>query len=264
VNDVVEQPLTIQQHQRVLRALHVIDDEALKLKRRYGTLVDVDDLASEGKLALYDCARRFDEKICPAFEPYARLRVRGAMLNHLKCETRYARVVREMRVASAESVADYHDDFDILRHTAEEFQRRIDLMCQEHAAAMFLAGAEQAKREAEHEPEAAREYAHAIAVLAEVVKPLAAEDRRLLDMIYASNFNLDQAADDLGVSRKTAWRRLHRVLDQLRRALVLLEVRRAPPPMDLRHTRHVLVDRTPGSKEADDEPLQGRDLEKQR
>lgn len=249
-----EPPLTLKQHARVRHAAHVAEEEAEQIKRRYTTLVDRDDLRSIGTLALYECARLFDETVGVVFSTYARLRVRGAMMRHVKCESRQRRVVHEIRIASAELMAGYADDFDILRHSREEFQHRIDLMCERHAAAMFLAAAEQARLESESDVDAAREYAHAIAGLAEVVAPLDEGDRRLLDLIYASRFNLDEAARDLGVVRKTAWRRLHRVLDQLRLALIALEVTRAPPRASPAATivqlRPVLSDRGPPPRPA--------------
>lgn len=240
-------PLTIKQHQLVRRALHVVDEEAAKIKSRYGAAVDTDDLKSDGKLALYQCARRFDEERCPSFEGYARFRVRGAMLGQVACETIAARVHRRMTRAGAERVADYNDDYDVLRHERAEFQRRLDLMCEREAAAMFLAGGQQARREAADDPEAGAEYAEAIAALDTVMTPLGEDDRTLLALIYASDFNLEQAAAELGVAKETAWRRIHRLLDKLRVALVALGVTHAPEPMRHPRVRPVLVPRAPAA-----------------
>jgi len=237
--------LTIQQHGLVRRALHVVDEEAAKTKSKYDDAVDADDLKSRGKLALYQCAQRFDKARCRSFEGYARFRVRGAMLDHVACETTAARVQRKIARASAERVADYHDDYDVLRHERDEFQRRLDLMCEREVAAAYLAGGEQARREAGHDPEAAADYAETIAALDTAVMPLSAEERMLLDLLFASDFNLEQAAAELDVVKETAWRRIHRLLDKLRVALVALGVTHAPQPMRHPSVRPVLVPRAP-------------------
>jgi RNA polymerase sigma factor for flagellar operon FliA len=237
--------LTIAQHGRVRHALHVLDDEARRVKAKYGAWVDADDLTSKGKLALYQCALRFDPQVCASFEGYARFRVRGAMLNHIALQTIGARVRRRMARAGAERVATYHDDYDVMRHDRAEFQRRLDLMCDREATAMLLAGGEQARREAGDDPEAAAEYAETIGALERVVAPLSEDERKLLDLVYASDFNLEDAAASLGVVKNTAWRRIHRLLEKLRVALRALGITQAPEPMKHPSVRAVLVPRTP-------------------
>lgn len=236
MTDEVLPALTIQQHGLVRRSQQVVDDEARKTKARFGAAVDLDDLKSTGKLALYECARRFDSQRCASFEGYARFRVRGAMMELVACETTSARVRRAIERASTERVADYHDDYNVMRDERSEFQRRLDLMCARETAAAFLAGAEQARSEATHNPEAAAEYAEAIAALNRVIAPLGDDERALLDLVFASGFNLEQAATELGVVKETAWRRIHRLLEKLRAALAALGVTHAPEPM-----KHPLV-----------------------
>jgi RNA polymerase sigma factor (sigma-70 family) len=237
--------LTIAQHGLVRRALHVLDEEARRIKAKYGAAVDADDLTSKGKLALYQCVLRFDPQVCASFEGYARFRVRGTMLDHVASETIGARVRRRMARAGAERVATYHDDYDVMRHDRAEFQRRLDLMCDREAAAMFLAGGGQARREAGDDPEAAAEYAEAIDALEKVVAPLGEDERRLLELVYASDFNLEEAGASLGVVKETAWRRIHRLLEKLRVALTALGVTRAPEPMKHPSVPTVLVPRAP-------------------
>lgn len=237
--------LTIRQHGLVRRALHVLDEEAARIKAQYGDAVDFEELKADGKLALYECAQRFDERVCPSFEAYARFRVRGTMLDQVATETTEARVRKRMERAAAQRIADYHDDYDVLRHDRPEFLRRLDLMCDRVATAMHLSGSEQARREAGDNPEAAAAYAEEIAALETVIAPLNAEERELLDLIYASDFNLEQAGAALGVVKETAFRRIHRLLDKLRVALVALGVTHAPEPMRHPNVRPVLVPRTP-------------------
>jgi RNA polymerase sigma factor (sigma-70 family) len=258
-------PLTIKQHQLVRRALPMVDEEAARLKRKYGWAVEEEDLRSAGKLALYQCASRFDEQRRVPFEGYARFRVRGAMRSLVKAETRGARLKREMTRAAAERMADYHDDYDVLRDDLTEIQRRLDLMCDRQASATWLAGASQARREADQDPEAAAEYAQVLDALEDVVAPLAKDERALLDLVFGCGFNLERTAEELGVVKDTAWRRIHRVLDKLRVALAALGVTRAPEPMSHPAVRPLLLVRAlrPGS-EADDEPPASGDPPQQR
>jgi RNA polymerase sigma factor (sigma-70 family) len=241
------QPLTIKQHMLVKRAQHVVDEEAAWLGRKYRGLVDVDDLKSEGKLALYRSVLRFDEQVSPELVPYARRRVRGSMLRLVKAETRQAKVKRSVAIASAERMANYTDDFNIqkLRDDLDELQRRIDLAASRHASAMWLAGASEAKLQAVDDPEFAVEFGETIAALEAVLKPLPEKDRTLLDLVFASGFNLEQAGEELGVDRQTAWRRTQRILEKLRQDLTALGVTRAPRPAGYAVVRPLLVPRAP-------------------
>jgi RNA polymerase sigma factor FliA len=245
----MEPPLTVAQHKRVRQALPIVEEEAAKLKRRYGASVDLGDLMSIGKLALYGCVRRFEPGPKRSFEGYARFRVRGAMHDDIRCATRQARIRREMARMGSNRMADYHDDYDILRHDRDEHQRRADLMTEHHATAMWLGGAMQARREAEHDPEAAAEYASIRARLELVLEPLSDDERKLLDLVFASWFKIDEAADALGVVRETAGRRLRRLLDRLRRQLIALGVTEAPEPMNHPGVRPFFVVRFASSED---------------
>jgi RNA polymerase sigma factor (sigma-70 family) len=236
-----EAPLTIAQHLLVSRALDVVDQELDRALRRYGAAVDQDGARSDGSKALLDCARRFEEGRGKSFATFARFRVRGAMLSHVRASTRRAAVKLKMLRALAHRMAEYHDDFDVVEHDKDECQRRLDAMGAEHALAMALAGAAEATRQADEDAELAEEYVEAIEGLRQVVGPATKEERRLLDLVFASDFNFHQAAEDLGVAKDTAWRRLRRLLAKLRRGLRQYEITRAPPPLDLPAVRPVLL-----------------------
>ncbi len=239
-----EAPLTIQQHLKVRSALPMVEEHAQHFERKYAGLVRGDDLRGEGKLALCDVVRRFDEtrrkvedadakRARDGFEVFASYRVKGAMRNHVKAETRQQRIRKEIDRAFYNRMADYGDDYDILRHDQPEFQRRLDVMCQHALSAMLFAGAEQARREAEDDPAAAVEYAESLATLRVLVLALKPEERQILDLVFGYGFNLDEAADAMVVVKLTAWRRLHRVLESLRRELEMLGMKDMPVPVKL-------------------------------
>ena len=235
-----EAPLTIAQHLMVSRALDVVDQELGRVLRRYGAAVDEQGARSDGNAALLASARRFEEGRGKSFATFARFRVRGAMLSHVRAATRRGAIKLKMLRALANRMAEYHDDFDVLEHDRDECQRRLDAMGAEHAMAAALAGAEEARRQADDDAELAEEYVEAIEGLGKVVGPLGQEERRLLDLVFASDFNFHQAAEDLGVAKDTAWRRLRRLLVKLRRGLRQYDITRAPPPVDLPGVRPVL------------------------
>ena len=57
---------------------------AKKIARRLPTVVDVDDLIGAGTIGLMDAAQRFDPARAATFAPYAEMRSRGAILDHLR------------------------------------------------------------------------------------------------------------------------------------------------------------------------------------
>ena len=187
----MEPPLTIKQHNQVKRALHVVDEEALHVAAMLGLSPKdhrVDDFKTIGKLALYEAVIRLDEKRS-TLANFGRLRVRGAILDTVKRETRVERIELAMARAVAYRMADYWDDYNIFKHDEEECDRRLDLLVESAAVVMFAAGVEQARREADEDGVAGREeYARAIAVLKEIVLALNEDERALLDMLFGCGF----------------------------------------------------------------------------
>ncbi len=249
----VEAPLTIKQHLLVSRAIDVVDEEIERAQRKYGAALDEDAARSDAGRALMACARRFEESRGKSFATYARFRVRGVMLSHVRAATRRAGVLLAMRRALARRMAEYHDDFDSVRHDKDEIQRRLDEMGAEHALAMALAGAEATRRAAADDPQGAMEWAEVIEALEKVVGALGAEERRLLDLVFASDFSLEEAAEDLGVVKETAWRRLRRLLVKLRRGMHAQKITRTPEAVDLPRARPVLRVVRPGEGERREE-----------
>lgn len=232
-----EPVLTIDQHLWVREALHVVDEQARHVAGMLHVSPDadmVDDWRSVGKIALYDAVRRFDPERKRKLATFARYRVRGAILNTVRAEKRHARIELALARAVAFRMSEYTDDYDILRHSPEELKRRLDMFCDSAAAVMFAAGAAEACAATADDPLVAagerHEHARAVAVLQELVRALEPEERSLLDMLFGLSFDLQKAADQLGVHKQTAWRRLQRLLESLRRELHTRYVREAPWP----------------------------------
>jgi RNA polymerase sigma factor (sigma-70 family) len=206
-----------------------------------GDCVGYADLCTIGKLALYESVPRFEPGRNRSFSRFAAWRVFGAMMDEIIVGAAEARIDREMVRALAYFMADYRDDFDILQHDKEEMQRRLDAMCDSAAALMFVAGAEQARVEAERDLVAdTEETALAIEVLGVIVADLDEDQRRLLRLLFVHGFNQDKVGAMIGAARETVCRRLTRLCAELKRLLKVHGVDRLPPLGELPIRRAVL------------------------
>jgi RNA polymerase sigma factor for flagellar operon FliA len=82
---------------RVTRFLPMVRKLAWHLAGSTGPSVDVDDLMQAGLVALTECAQRHDGSGEDGFAAYAKLRVRGAMVDLLRSSSPEARGAREKR-----------------------------------------------------------------------------------------------------------------------------------------------------------------------
>jgi RNA polymerase sigma factor for flagellar operon FliA len=227
--------LTVVQHLLVRRALPLVEELAKDEHARYRGLVELDDLRSAGKLALYAAALRFDEAFGVDFEQFARWRVYGALLRAVRHEAVHARVKRAARHTMARLLAYYTDDYDLIRDDDAELQRRLDKFCDNLAGVMFAGGIEEVTR---RQPDVAyverEEYARAIAMLQEVVADLDAPEERMLTLLFREELSLHEVAERLGISYQAAWCRNTRLLKRLRDKLARLGLSQAPEPIGAR------------------------------
>jgi len=230
-----EPVLTILQHLLVRRALPLIDELARQEHARYAGLIDLDDLRSTGKLALYAAVIRFDDAFGVDFDQFARWYVYGAMLKAVRHEARHARVKRAARHTMARLLAYYTDDYNLIRDDDAELQRRLDKFCDNLAAVMFAGGVEEATR---RRPDVActerEEYAGAIAMLQEVVADLDEPEERMLTLLFREELTLHEVASRLSISYQATWLRNTRLLKRLRDKLSQMGLTRAPLPMAAR------------------------------
>jgi RNA polymerase sigma factor for flagellar operon FliA len=249
--------LTTQQHVLVRDALPVVEECAGKVCARYdlygrperrhvhagrsGDCVGYSDMGTIGKLALYDAVRRYVDGRNRSFPRFARYRVFGAMMNEVKATTRQRRIDREILRAFAYYMADYADDFDIMKHDRTEMQRRVDAMCDSAVAVMFVVGAELERVDAERDVVAdAEESERAIEALQEVVSQLDDDERRFLDLLFARGFDQHQVGEEIGVTRETVNRRLARLTADLRRLLKTFSIHHAPSSIERHDSPQVL------------------------
>ncbi|MBN2693045.1 sigma-70 family RNA polymerase sigma factor [bacterium] len=68
---------------------------ALKMIKKYSVKMDFDELVSNGYMGLIDAIRKFDLNKSSNFKSYAEIRIRGAILDHLRQEDVLPRSARE-------------------------------------------------------------------------------------------------------------------------------------------------------------------------
>ena len=88
-------------HDVAARFGHVIRRAALRVARRLPSHVCVDDLVGAGYVGLVDAYRRFDPAGFESFEPYAEVRIKGAMLDELRSYDPLSRGLRALATRTA-------------------------------------------------------------------------------------------------------------------------------------------------------------------
>jgi RNA polymerase sigma factor for flagellar operon FliA len=85
----------------VLSHMHLVREIAKRVKQRLPPCFDADDLEQAGMLGLIDAATKFDPRRKVAFGAYARLRIRGEMVESVR--------KRNWREAMNQPLAEYRD-----------------------------------------------------------------------------------------------------------------------------------------------------------
>lgn len=221
--------------QLVEQHLKLVEGLARKLKRTLGASIDLDDLVGYGSKGLVEAAERFDPRHGVAFSTFAYYRIRGAMLDGLRTMGWYSR-------------ADY------ARYRAEERANEYLRNQAERAGALR---AEESGARAERDAPAAQILAEVAGVLTgvavihitsldaaasvaderlpppdaaldgdrlrrrarEAIQKLPETERRLMELYYFGNMNLEEAGAALGLSKSWACRLHARAVDLLRQAL---------------------------------------------
>ncbi len=125
--------------QLLTELLPLVKRMALKMREHLPAHIEVDDLVGAGALGLVDAIRKFDPRRRVEIEKYAKLRIRGAMLDGLrdldvasrdlrKKSKRVERVYRELEsklgrpVDDGEMAAALHMSLQEWYHTAQQIQ----------------------------------------------------------------------------------------------------------------------------------------------
>jgi RNA polymerase sigma factor FliA len=223
----------------VSQHLPLVQAIARKLRKQITARIDFDDLVAYGSKGLIEAAERFDPQVGVAFSTFAHYRIRGAMLDGLRTMGWYSR-------------ADY------ARYRAEEraneyLQNRAD----REGAGRVAAAADAPGEAAGGPPDAAAALASAAEILGAIaavhitsleaaatvaderlpapdahidtgrlgarvrdaVKTLPEKERRLMELYYFGDKNLEQAGAAMGLSKSWACRLHARAVELLRQKM---------------------------------------------
>lgn len=221
--------------QLILTHYDTVHRVARQVARRYGHHVTVDDLVSIGTLGLIDAVDRYDEERHASFAGYARIRVKGAMVDALRqgdwvprsvrqrhrllAETqdtlsaRLGRTPKDAELASALEVDE--EELDKLRKLSR-IHEMTSLDAPKHGTTQSvgdtLASSTEGPEELAHQEDLRQQVVGAIATLPE-------RDRRIVQLYYYEGLNLKEIAEILTVSESRVCQLLGRCRRRLRATL---------------------------------------------
>lgn len=215
----------VEQHLSLVQAI------ARKVKKSVGASVDVDDLVGYGSKGLVEAAERFDPRHGVAFSTFAYYRIRGAMYDGLRSmgwysRADYARYRAEERAneylrnhadregaARAEGAPASRDPATVLSEVNEILASvaTIHITSLEAAAAV--------PDESRPAPDLAVEGRRMAERVRRAVATLPDKERRLMELYYFKDKNLEEAGTELGLSKSWACRLHARAVELLRAAI---------------------------------------------
>lgn len=217
---------------RVARFLPMVRKLAWHLAGSAGPSLDVDDLMQAGLVALTECAQRHEGPGEDGFAAYAKLRVRGAMVDLLRSSSPEARGAREKRRRIEQTERDLRARLDrapkpsetaaAMGLSAPEFEKlRTD------CAAIHLDSMEECYSDSSPLFAESGDTAEAFLLLQEDRERLAEEVGRLperlqlvIQLYFVEELNLTEIAEILGVSIPRVHQLKSAALERLRLSLV--------------------------------------------
>lgn len=217
--------------QMVEQHLPLVQAIARKVKKSVGASVDVEDLVGYGSKGLMEAAERFDPRHGVAFSTFAYYRIRGAMYDGLRSmgwysRADYARYRAEERAneylrnradregaARADGAPASPDPAGVLGEVSEI----LSSVATVHITS--LEAASSVPDESRPAPDLAVETQRMGARVRRAVSGLPEKERRLMELYYFADKNLEEAGAELGLSKSWACRLHARAVELLRAAL---------------------------------------------
>jgi RNA polymerase sigma factor for flagellar operon FliA len=181
---------------------------------------DLDDLRGYGFQGLYEAKQRFDPDRGVRFSTFAYYRIRGAVVDGIRSQgwmrrRAYAKLKAfEAMDALSEQVAEAQGA-STPTSLAERAQR-LDETLAKVSAAYMLAAVGQDKQEDDTTPESLFTDAQNVVVVREALSALPDKEQTLLRSIYFDGLTIDQAGQQLGLSKSWASRLHGKALERLR------------------------------------------------
>ncbi|NUP13369.1 MAG: sigma-70 family RNA polymerase sigma factor [Polyangiaceae bacterium] len=223
------------QQKLVESALPTVDHLARRAKRRFPE-IPLDEFISQGRVALVDAVRNFDESRSNSFEVFAYKRVWGAMISDVPTERagRLHVAVKRAFQADPQNFAPPADlDLDeALTDTPEAARARAVAWARKQAAGMLIAAlktAADSNADVERQVSARMERAHAEKMLGLAMAELDDNERYFVRRFYADNATLDTIAEELSVVKRTVSRLHDKIKTKLEKALRKRGVTSVPP-----------------------------------
>lgn len=217
--------------ERVERFLPMVRKLAWHLAGSAGPALDVEDLMQAGLVALTECAQRHEGPSEDGFAAYAKLRVRGAMVDLLRSSSPEARGARERRRRVEQAEQDLRaslgrapkpretaaalglsvPDFEKLR--ADSAAVRLDSIeeCYSDSSALFAAPEENAEAVLLQQEDRER--------LVEEIGLLPERLQLVIQLYFVEELNLSEIAEVLGVSVPRVHQLKASALEKLRLSL---------------------------------------------
>jgi RNA polymerase sigma factor for flagellar operon FliA len=221
-------------NQLVEKHLSLVQAIARKVKKTLNASIEIDDLVGYGSKGLVEAAERFDARHGVAFTTFAYYRIRGAMYDGLRAmgwysRADYARYRAEERAneymrnradregaATAEAGAAAGNKPDA-EATLAEVNEILSGIATVHITS--LEAASTVADESLPAPDVAAESSRMSRRVREAVAGLPDKERRLMELYYFADKNLEEAGAELGLSKSWACRLHARAVELLRQAM---------------------------------------------
>jgi RNA polymerase sigma factor FliA len=220
----------VEQHLSLVQAI------ARKVKKTLNASIEVDDLIGYGSKGLVEAADRFDARHGVAFTTFAYYRIRGAMYDGLRAMGWYSRADyaryraeeraneymrnradREGAAAQAGAAAGKKDEPADTDAKLAEVNEILSGIATVHITS--LEAASTVPDESLPAPDVAVESRRMSRRVREAVAGLPEKERRLMELYYFADKNLEEAGAELGLSKSWACRLHARAVDLLREAM---------------------------------------------
>ncbi len=217
----------IEEGQGLVRSL------ALKVYRSVPATADLDDLIAYGEVGLAEAARDFDPSKGAQFCTFAYYRVRGAIYDGLAKMTwtsraRYRRL-RYERMAD-EALADEREQAASDPNSLEESGNWFARVTEKLAVVYLASGGDESVEQAAaiedkcDSPPQVMLHREASERLRELVADLEPVERRVIQAVYFEGYTLQDAANQVGISKSWASRLHAKILEQLAQKLRRLDL----------------------------------------
>lgn len=210
---------------------------AFRMASRFPSCVDVEDLANMGMLGLIDAVDRFEEDRSISFTAYARIRVKGAIVDEMRRADWVPRSVRDrgdrLRLAReglAKDLGREPTESELARHLGVSEDRLRELadhslihnvvsmeegIDDEHTLGEAIPGEEAA-------PDSDVEAADFRRTIREAVATLPERDRMIVEMYYFREMGFKEIGAALGVTESRVSQLHTRIMERLRPKLEAL------------------------------------------